>query len=155
MNSLFRYLICFCLLAFGMNVSATDDNKCANESELSKLIDAANYEINGDYVNKLQDGTYKETNRFHLEAYGNSCAYVAVFIKSYIDRTESAEYLKSNQLDVFRYVKPNPEFQKLLDYLIEHNLPLYQYFITKDCKCKTPVAVYNKEDLLQIGIYAE
>lgn len=111
--------------------------------------------MNGDFNNVKEDGTFKETNQFHLEAYQNSCAYVAVFIKSYVDHIDSAEELKNKQLDIFRYVKPNPEFQKLLNYLIEHDLPLYQYFITKDCRHKTPVAIYNKEDLLQIGIYAE
>lgn len=122
-----------------ISVVASDQNNMA--PELDKLIAAANSEMNGYFNNEQEDGTFRKTNKFHMEAYKNSCAYVAVFIKSYVDNIDTAEELKNKQLDIFRYVKPNPEFQKLLDYLIEHNLPLYQYFITRDCKYKTPVAI--------------
>ncbi len=34
----------------------------------------ANIEMNGDFNNHLPDGSYKETNKFHLEQYEESVA---------------------------------------------------------------------------------
>lgn len=122
-------------------------------NELLSLIDAANVEMNGTFDNINEDGTYKETNKFHLEQYKESVAYVSIFIKSYIDIFNGMEDFKDRQLEVFRYVDPNPVFQKLLDYLISHNLPLYEYYVSKDGKHKTRVLKYSVAELKEFGKY--
>lgn len=137
-----------------INVSASENDNVSNP-ELYKLIDSANHEMNGDFNNRLDDGTFKEIFRMHLEPYNQSVVYVGVFITSYIDALNSDDEYKTKLLEVFKCVKPNPEFKKLLDYLIEHGLPLYHYSISKDSKFQTPVLEYNTDDLKQIGIYAE
>lgn len=143
-----RYIITILFMTAGIYAEAQSPNK-----ELSYLIYAANIEMNGDFDNRMNDGSYKETNKFHLEQYEESVAYVSVFIKSYIDIINGMEDFKDQQLEVFRYVEPNPAFQMLLDYLISHNLPLYQYCVSKDGKHKTTILKYTVSDLKEFGKY--
>lgn len=139
------------LISFNICAQVSGDSK---KDELMRLISSANFEMTGGFDNKQSDGSYKETNKAHLEVYGKSCAYVFVFIKSYIDSANAMKDYKNKQLEVYRYVELNPEFKKLIDFLIAEDLPLYQYYISNDGKYKTSVTIYDKSDLEQFGTYA-
>ena len=88
-----------------------------------------------------------------MELFKESVAVVYVFIKSYINALDGMEDFKSAQLDIFRYIDPNPAFKCLLDYLIEPNQPLYLYCVTKDGKQKTQVVRYSTKELTEFGKY--
>lgn len=139
------------LISFNISAQLSDDSK---KDKLLRLISSANYEMTGGFDNKQSDGSFKEANKAHLEVYGKSCAYVCVFIKPYIDSANSMKDYKNKQLEVYRYVELNPEFKKLIDFLIAEDLPLYQYYISNDGKYKTSVTIYDKSDLEQFGTYA-
>lgn len=149
-SSVVNFTIVLFLLITAICANAQTANK-----ELSCLIDAANVEMNGNFDNRNEDGTYKETNKSHLEPFKESVAYVSVFINSYVSALDGMEDFKGAQLDVFRYCDPNPAFKCLLDYLIEHNLPLHLYCVTKDGKHKTHVVRYTTEDITEFGKYAK
>lgn len=135
-------------------ISAVADGKNGGNSELKLLVAAANLEMNGDFENRNPDGSFKQTNRCHLEMFENSVAYVSVFINSYIDAINNLEDYKNRQLEIFSYGDPNPHFKELLNYLVKHDLPLYMYCISKDGKHKTSVLMFDKADLSQFGINA-
>lgn len=139
------------LISFNISAQLSDDSK---KDKLLRLISSANYEMTGGFDNKQSDGSFKEANKAHLEVYGKSCAYVCVFIESYIDSANSMKDYKNKQLEVYRYVELNPELKKLIDFLIAEDLPLYQYYISDDGKYKTSVTIYDKSDLEQFGTYA-
>lgn len=152
MIKILKYVI---LLGFiNIFISAVADGKNGSNSELELLVAAANSEMNGDFENRNPDGSFKQTNRSHLEMFENSVAYVSVFIDSYIDAINSMEDYKTSQLEVYKCVSPNPQFKGLLNYLIQHGMPLYQYSISKDGKHKTSVLMFDKADLSQFGINA-
>lgn len=148
-SSVVNFTIVLLLLITAICANAQTANK-----ELSCLIDTANVEMNGNFDNRNEDGTYKETNKSQLESFNESVAFVSVFIKSYVSALDGMEDFKGTQLDVFRYCDPNPAFKCLLDYLIEHNLPLYLYCVTKDGKQKTQIVRYSTNELKEFGKYA-
>lgn len=152
MRRFMQLCIFITLISFNISAQVSDDSK---KDELLRLISSANYEITGGFDNKQSDGSFKETNKAHLEVYGKSCAYVCVFIKSYIDAVNSMADYKNKQLEVYRYGELNPDFKKLIEFLIAENLPLYQYCISKDGKHRTVVLEYDKDDLKQFGILAD
>lgn len=152
MTRMLKDTILIGLMSLFISASASNIRIDGNDSELEALVASANHEMNGDFDNKNSDGSFKQTNSFHLEMYDNSVAYVSVFINSYIDAINSMEDYKNRQLEIFRYVDTNPHFKELLNYLLKHDLPLYMYSISKDGKQKTSVVVYDKTDLEQFGV---
>ena len=96
------------LISFNISAQLSDDSK---KDKLLRSISSAKYEMTGGFDNKQSDGSFKEANKAHLEVYGKSCAYVCVFIKSYIDSANSMKDYKNKQLEVYRYVELNPEFK--------------------------------------------